>query len=170
MVIADGVRRCLDRCVHAIAHHWSGESVLDALPVWIARQPKALPPALRGFQSPIPVRQLKGWIDHRRALFPVGLLRRHQRRSKNIALSIENGERSHERRRLENNLAVTLYYRLLPADAPQQFGVIDRVRLLPDQECSNRTGTLPSFWTYLFWPPSTLIALPPRSCLCDWQN
>jgi len=136
--VVEAGRRGFGEHVLAVVHGESRELRQHLVPPRLARQPQPLAPSLRRLQAPAPIGHLE------RAVHGLGggedLLRALERRAEHVAacLFVPGRVARHELGGLEHHLAEALE-RLAPGPRPvHQFGVEDRVRLLPHEQRPDR--------------------------------
>src|SRR5262249_35972432 len=131
------------------------------VPFLVAWKSRSFEPLLGDTQTPGPIRQLECRIPGfaRRMIF----LRRYHWRPQDISQSgpIEEGIRSHEFRRFEHDLAVPLESRSIVPGPIAEFGIEDRMRLLPDQQRADRRGAVVAIGASHLGPSGSSVALLP---------
>src|SRR5262245_56275673 len=89
------------------------------------------------------------------------LLRRNHRRTQDVSslhfIKMRIGR--HELRRFKNNLTVTLERCPIGVRPVTKFRIEDRMRLLPDQERTDRRRTIAAFWSNHLGPARPSITL-----------
>ena len=75
---------------------------------------------------------------------------------------IPGGIRRHEACSFEDDITILFERSAIGMLAIRQLGVVDRMRLLPDQQRTDRRRTVTTFGSNHFWPSCTCIALKLR--------
>src|SRR5688572_5968531 len=92
----------------------------------------------------------------------MALLRRDERRAEHVPplRLVPPGIRRHELRRREHEIAIALEHAAIRSSSEYEFGQIDRMRLLPDQEYTDAGWAVAPFRTDHLRPARAAIALP----------
>ncbi len=161
MVFIDCVGRCFNCRIDAVADSRPGKLSYHAVPIRITLKSKPLPPFLCRLESPVPISQFEGRVEVASTVAPVAFLRRDQCRPQHITPAglVPHRIRSHELGGLKNNPPVFFQGRPILMSPVAQLGVVNRVRLLPDQKHANRARTVPAIGRCHLRPASTLVAL-----------
>ena len=162
LLVGPGVLDRLGGQVQPILDRQARQVLEDVLPLGIAFKAEPLAPGLGGLKPPLPVSHFEGGVTDGPRV--VVLLGGHDRRAQDVPLSllIPHRKGSHEVRAGEDHVLVELEGLAVAVRPIAQLRIVDRMRLLPDQQRGDGRGAFAAVGAHHLRPADAFVALSRR--------